>query len=81
MRNKILPFWFKKLSWEKVPSSFAQMILLTRQFCVDEQNFFLSSFFSMFFFRGSFLESPGNLPGPISVFQVINVFLTQVNFC
>ena len=30
--------------------------------------------------RGPFLESPGNLPGPISVFGD-KCFLTEVNFC
>ena len=30
--------------------------------------------------RGPFLESPGNLPGPISVFGD-KFFLTEVNFC
>ena len=30
--------------------------------------------------RGPFLESPGNLPGPISVFGD-RCFLTEVNFC
>ena len=30
--------------------------------------------------RGSFLESPGNLPGPLSVFGD-KCFLTEVNFC
>ena len=30
--------------------------------------------------RGPFLKSPGNLPGPISVFRD-KYFLTEVNFC
>ena len=30
--------------------------------------------------RGPFLESPGNLPGPISVFGD-KCFLTEINFC
>ena len=30
--------------------------------------------------RGPFLESPGNLPGPVSVFGD-KCFLTEVNFC
>ena len=29
---------------------------------------------------GPFLESPGNLPGPISVFGD-KCFITEVNFC
>ena len=31
--------------------------------------------------RGPFLESPGNLSRPISVFGDIKCFLTEVNFC